>query len=192
MSSKNRYGSKYLRIFHHFFTISRYRSKYLRIFPSLFHNKSVPFKIFTYFFIIFFHNKSVPFKKSTDLPSFFFPQRMWFSFLIYITDMSYFVVYSIKMIDSSDYTVEYRVHAASFFIASEQTRHAMKLVRDSLRVQFDVEPPEHRIIKTWSTKLLETGSLFDRPRGGRPTKQKMKSLMWRKMPKMNEEAIQRT
>ena len=72
---------------------------------------------------------------------------MWFSFLIYITDMSYFVVYSIKMIDSSDYTVEYRVHAASFFIASEQTRHAMKLVRDRLRVQFDIEPPEHRIIK---------------------------------------------
>ena len=112
--------------------------------------------------------------------------------LIYITDISYFVVYSIKMIDSSDYTVEYRVHAASFFIASEQTRHAMKLVRDRLRVQYHIEPPEHRIIKAWSTKLLETGSLFDRPRGGKPTKQKMKSLMWRKRSKMNEEAIQRT
>ena len=106
--------------------------------------------------------------------------------------MSYFAVYSIKMIDSSDYTVDYRVYATSFFIASEQTRHAMKLVRDRLRVQFDIEPPEHRITKAWSTKLLETGSLFDRPRGGRPTKQKMKSLMWRKMPKMNEEVIQRT
>ena len=117
---------------------------------------------------------------------------MWFSFPIYITDISYLEVYSVKMIDSSDYTVEYRVHAASFFIASEQTRHAMKLVRDRLRVQYDIEPPEHRIIKAWSTKLLETGSLFDRPRSGRPTKQKMKSLMWRKMSKMNEEAIQRT
>ena len=117
---------------------------------------------------------------------------MWFSFPIYITDISHFVVYSIKMIDSSDYTVEYRVHAASFFIASEQTRHAMKLVRDRLRVQYDIEPPEHRIIKAWSTKLLTSGSLFDRPRSGRPTEQKMQSIMWRKMSKMNEEAIQQT
>ena len=117
---------------------------------------------------------------------------MWSSFPIYITDISHFVVYSIKMIDSSDYTVEYRVHAASFFLACEQTRHAMKLVRDRLRVQYGIEPPEHRIIKAWSTKLLETGSLFDRPRGGRPTKQKMQSMMWRKMSKMNEEAIQQT
>ena len=117
---------------------------------------------------------------------------MWFSFLIYITDISHFVVYSIKMIDSSDYTVEYRLHAASFFIASEQTRHAMKLVRDRLRVQHDIEPPEHRIIKTWSTKLLNSGSLFDRPRSGRPTERKMQSMMWRKMSKMNEEAIQQT
>ena len=111
---------------------------------------------------------------------------------IYITDISHFVVYSIKMIDSSDYTVEYRVHAASFFIASEQTRHAMKLVRDRLHEQYDVEPPEHRIIKAWSTKLLKSGSLFDRPRSGRPTERKMQSMMWRKMSKMNEEAIQQT
>ena len=115
---------------------------------------------------------------------------MWFSFPIYITDISYFAVYSIKMIDSSDYTVEYRVHVASFFIASEQTRHAIKLVRDRLRVQYDIEPPEHRIIKTWSTKLLETGSLSDRPRSRRPTERKMQSMMWRKMLKMNEETIQ--
>ena len=52
-----------------------------------------------------------------------------------IIDSSYFVVYSIKKIDTSDYTVEYRVRAASFFIASDQTRHAMKLVKDKLRVQ---------------------------------------------------------
>ena len=96
------------------------------------------------------------------------------------------------MIDSSDYVVEYRVHASSFYIASEQTRHAMKLVRDRLPVQYAIEPPEHRRIKAWSTKLLETGSLFDRPRSGRPTEREMQSKMWRKMPKMNEEAIQRT
>ena len=96
------------------------------------------------------------------------------------------------MIDTSDYTVEYRVCAASFFIGSDQTRHARKLVRDRLRVLYDIEPPEHRIIKAWSNKLLETGSLFDRPRSGRPTEWKMQSMMWRKMSKMNEETIQRT
>ena len=157
-------------------------------FPSFFHNKSIPFQIFTYF-PSFLHNKSVPFKISTYLPS-IFSQRMWFSFPIYITDISYFLVYSIKMIDSSDYTVEYGVHAASFFIASELTKHGMKLVRDRLRVPYDIEPPEHRIIKVWSTKLLETSSLFDRQRSGRPTERKMQSIMWRKMSKMNEETIQ--
>ena len=88
---------------------------------------------------------------------------------MYIIDISYFVVYSVKMVDTSDYTIEYRVHAASFYIASDQTRHAMKLVRDRLHVKYDIEPPEHCIIKAWSNKLLETGSLFDRPRSGRST-----------------------
>ena len=188
MCPKTRCGSKYLRIFHHFFTISLYRSKYQRIFHhfftiSLYRSKYQ--RIFHHFFTISRYLS----KNLHIFHHFFFTKDV---VLIYITDILNFLVYSIKMIDSSDYTIEYRVHAASFFIASEQTRHAMKLVRDRLRVQYDIEPPEHRIIKTWSTKLLETGSLFDRPRGGRPTKQKMKSLMWRKMPKMNEEVIQRT
>ena len=84
-------------------------------------------------------------------------------------DISYFVVYLVKMVDTSDYTVEYRVHAALFYIASDQTRLAMKLVRDKLRVKYDIEPPEYRIIKAWSNKLRETGSLFDRQRSGSPT-----------------------
>ena len=96
------------------------------------------------------------------------------------------------MIDASDYTVEYRVQSASFFIASDQTRHAMKLVRDRLRVQYDIERPEHCIIKAWSNKLLETGSLFVRPRSGRPTERKMQSMMWRKISKMNKKTNQRT
>ena len=91
---------------------------------------------------------------------------------MYIIDISYFVVYSVKMVDTSDYTVEYRVYAASLYIASDQTRHAMKLVRDRLRAEYHIEPPEHRVIKAWSNKLLETGSLFDRPRSGRPTKRR--------------------
>ena len=96
------------------------------------------------------------------------------------------------MIDTNDYTVEYRVYDASLFIASNPTKHAMKLARDRLRVQYDIEPPEHCIIKAWSNKLLETGSLFNRPRSGRPTERKMLSMMWRKMSKMNKETIQQT
>ena len=96
------------------------------------------------------------------------------------------------MVDTSDYTAEYRAHAASFFIASDRTRHDMKLVRDRLCVQYDIEPPEQRVIKAWSNKLLETGSLFDRPRSGRLTERKMQSMMRRKVSKMNEETMQRT
>ena len=48
-----------------------------------------------------------------------------FSFPMYIIDISYFLVYSVKMIDTNDYTVEYRVPVASFYIASDQTRHAI-------------------------------------------------------------------
>ena len=51
------------------------------------------------------------------------------------------------MVNTSDHTVEYRVYAALFYIASDQTRHAMKLVRDRLRAKYDIEPPEHRVIK---------------------------------------------
>ena len=38
--------------------------------------------------------------------------------------------------------------------------------------------------KAWSNKLPETGSLFDRPRSGRPTEREMRLMMWRKMSTM--------
>ena len=44
------------------------------------------------------------------------------------------------MVETSDYTVEYRVHAASFYIARDQTTHTMKFVRDRLHVEYDIEP----------------------------------------------------
>ena len=75
------------------------------------------------------------------------------------------------MVDTSDYTVEYRVYGASFYIASDQTRHAIKLVRDRLPAKHDTEPSEHHVITIWSNKLLKTGSLFDRPRSARSTEQ---------------------
>ena len=70
------------------------------------------------------------------------------------------------MVDTSDYMVEYRADAASFYIASGQTRHTMKLVRDRLH---DIEPKEYCVIKAWSNKLREIHSLFDRPRSRRLT-----------------------
>ena len=66
---------------------------------------------------------------------------------MYIIDISYFVVHSVKMVDTSDYTAKYTVHAASFYIASDQTRHAMKLVKERLRTKYDTVSPENRIIK---------------------------------------------
>ena len=87
-----------------------------------------------------------------------------------IIDISYFVIYSVKMVDTSDHMVEYRVHTALFHITNDQTRHAIKLARDRLSAKY-IEPPEHCIIMARSNKLLETGSLFDRLRSGRPTEQ---------------------
>ena len=86
MCPKNRYGSKYLRIFHHFFTISRYLSKYQGIFHHFFTISRYLSK-YLRIFHHFFHNKSVPFKISSYPPSFFFTKDV---VLIYITDISYF------------------------------------------------------------------------------------------------------
>ena len=47
------------------------------------------------------------------------------------------------------------------------------MVRDKLREKFGVEPPDGRIIKSWSEKLFETRSLLDRPRSGRPETRNM-------------------
>ena len=100
-----------------------------------------------------------------------------FLFPMYIIYISYFVVYSVKMVDTSDYTVEYRVRAASFFIKSDQTRHTTKLVRDRLHMEYDIESPNRCAIKAWSNKSQENGSLFDRPRSGRPTEREMRLMM---------------
>ena len=73
--------------------------------------------------------------------------------------------------------VEYKVHAASFYIASGETRHTIKLVRDRLHVEYDVEPKEYRVIKAWSNKLREISSLFDRPRSRILTEWEMRSMI---------------
>ena len=81
------------------------------------------------------------------------------------------------MVDTSDCMVAYTVDSDSFFIASDQTRHTMKLVRDRLHVEYDIKLKEYWVIKAWSNKLREIGSLFDRPRSGRLTEWEMKSMM---------------
>lgn len=70
--------------------------------------------------------------------------------------------------DISDYSIEFRIFAAAWWQESDQSRHAMKLVRDKLRDRYDEEPPEARVIKQWASKLFETGSICDRQRSGRP------------------------
>ena len=95
---------------------------------------------------------------------------------MYIIDISYIVVYAVEMVDTTYYIVEYRVHAASFYLASDQIRHAIKLVRDRLHVKYDIEAPEQCIIKAWSNKLLETGCLFDILRSGRSTERRCDRL----------------
>lgn len=70
--------------------------------------------------------------------------------------------------DVSVYTIEYRLLAAVWWYDSNQDRSAMINVRKKLRDRFDTEPPEHRVIKEWSKKLFETGTIMDKPRCGRP------------------------
>lgn len=70
--------------------------------------------------------------------------------------------------DISDYTIEYRLLAAVWYYDSEQDRSAMINVRKKLRDRFGIDPPEHRVIKNWSSKLFETGSIMDKERSGRP------------------------
>ena len=53
----------------------------------------------------------------------------------------------------------------------------MKLVKDRLHVEYDVELKEYHIIKAWSNELQEIGSLLDRPRSRTLTEWEMRSMM---------------
>ena len=60
---------------------------------------------------------------------------------MYTIDISYFLVYSAKMVDTCDCTIESRVLAASFYMVSDQIRYVMKLVRDRMSAKYDSELP---------------------------------------------------
>ena len=72
------------------------------------------------------------------------------------------------MVNTSDYMVNIEFTLLRF--TSQVTKLDMPLsLLDRLCAKCDIEPPEHCIVKAWSNKFLETGSLFDRSRSGRPT-----------------------
>lgn len=70
--------------------------------------------------------------------------------------------------DISNYTIEYRILAAVWWYDSEQTRTEMMSIKKKLADRFDVDPPDGRVIKAWSEKLFESGTILDRTRSGRP------------------------
>ena len=74
-----------------------------------------------------------------------------------------------NMIDSSPYTIAFRIQAAAWFYESDRSAKAMRDVKAKLKATYDSEPPHGRIIAQWMEKLFATGSLFDKPRSGRPS-----------------------
>ena len=72
------------------------------------------------------------------------------------------------MVDTSKYTIEYRILAATWYHECDKGVTAIKQMKQRLRDRFDDEPPHTRVIKTWEEKLFNTGSILDAPRTGRP------------------------
>ena len=72
------------------------------------------------------------------------------------------------MPDVSDYTIEFRVFAATRWRETDGSNAAMRQVKDKLRDRYNVEPPRGSVIKSWSEKLFATGSICDKRRSGRP------------------------
>ena len=74
-----------------------------------------------------------------------------------------------KMADVSEYTIEYRMLASTWWHESSRNKAALKNVRAQLAERFAGEVPNGRVIKEWEGKLFTTGSLLDKPIGGRPS-----------------------
>ena len=73
-----------------------------------------------------------------------------------------------RNIDSSFYTIDYRILAAVWWYESDKTRNAMMSLRLKLQERFDEDSPDGRVIKTWAEKLFQTGTINDKVRIGRP------------------------
>jgi hypothetical protein len=72
------------------------------------------------------------------------------------------------MTDTSVYTKEYRIIAATLYHESTKDLKSVKGLKRKLREEYPDEPPDTRVIKTWEEKLFKTGSINDLPRAGRP------------------------
>lgn len=73
-------------------------------------------------------------------------------------------------VDTSPYTIAYRIQAAAWLYETDRSNKAMREVKDKLRANYDVEPPRGVQILAWMEKLFRTGSIFDLNRTGRPNK----------------------
>ena len=75
------------------------------------------------------------------------------------------------MCDKSEYTFEFRILAATWWHECDQRKGAMRNIRRQLSEKFNLkgDVPHGRVIKEWEEKLFTTGSLFDKPRSGRPS-----------------------
>ena len=73
------------------------------------------------------------------------------------------------MADESPYTIEYRVLAATWLHESDGTVADVREVKSKLRNRFGIQPPDARVMKSWSVKLFSSGSILDKSRSGRPS-----------------------
>jgi hypothetical protein len=74
--------------------------------------------------------------------------------------------------DQSPYMLEFRILAACWWHESDQSKNAMRQVRQRLQERFTAEIPRGRNIREWEEKLFSTGSLADAERSGRPCSRK--------------------
>lgn len=72
------------------------------------------------------------------------------------------------MVDTSPYTIPFRIQAAAWLYESDRSNKAMRIVKEKLRQNYDEEPPDGRVIQQWMNKLFESGSIIDQKRTGRP------------------------
>jgi hypothetical protein len=70
--------------------------------------------------------------------------------------------------DNSPYTIEFRILAACWWHESDQTKAAMRQLRQRLSERYSGESPRGSVIREWEVKLFNTGSIADEPRCGRP------------------------
>ena len=75
------------------------------------------------------------------------------------------------MSEKSEYTIEFRIFAATWYEESDRSISSMRNVKTRLKERYDIEPPRGAVIKSWANKLLTTGSIVDQEKSRRPSLQ---------------------